>query len=115
MRYSDVIGRAENNGGCVGQCKCKCCYGAWVMKSEIELPAEVVAEIEANRKVAAIKLLRKRMGIGLKEAKELVDAYTEKNPPVSTPIVAKTDTGIGRIIILIIGVSAIYGLYKFLT
>jgi ribosomal protein L7/L12 len=85
------------------------------MNSEIELPEDVVAEIEANRKVTAIKLLRKHMGIGLKEAKELVDAYIEKNPPASTPRVAKTDTGIGRIIILIIGVGAIYGLYKFFT
>ena len=85
------------------------------MNSEIELPEEVVAEIEANRKVTAIKLLRKRMGIGLKEAKELVDAYIEQNPPASAPQVAKTDTGIGRIIILIIGVGAIYGLYKFFT
>ncbi len=85
------------------------------MKSEIELPEEVVAEIEANRKVTAIKLLRKDTGIGLKEAKELVDAHIEQNPPVAAPSVAKTDTGIGRIIILIIGVGAIYGLYKFLT
>jgi ribosomal protein L7/L12 len=85
------------------------------MNSEIELPEDVVAEIEANRKVTAIKLLRKHMGIGLKEAKELVDAYIEQNPPASTPRVAKTDTGIGRIIILIIGVGAIYGLYKFFT
>jgi len=28
------------------------------MKTDIELPADVIAEIEANRKVSAIKLLR---------------------------------------------------------
>ncbi|MFV8819540.1 ribosomal protein L7/L12 [Haliea sp. E17] len=80
----------------------------------MDLPPEVIAEIEANRKVSAVKLLRKAHGIGLKEAKELVDGYCESETGDGGHQVPEADTGIGRIIILIIGVSAIYALYKFL-
>ena len=44
------------------------------MNTDIELPADVIAEIGANRKVSAIKLLRAHQRIGLKEAKELVES-----------------------------------------
>ena len=50
------------------------------MNSEVELPADVVAEIKANRKITAIKLLREHERIDLKEAKERVDAYLELHP-----------------------------------
>ena len=83
------------------------------MNSEIELPEDVIAEIKAQRKVSAIKLLREHMGVDLKEAKELVDAYMDNNPLTTTPGAPETDTGIGRIVILVIGVSVIYGIYKF--
>jgi hypothetical protein len=85
------------------------------MNSEAELPDDVIAELEANRKITAIKLLRTHLGIDLKEAKELVDAYVEQNPSSSSPQMPTTDTGIGRIVLLIIGVSLIYGIYKFFT
>lgn len=39
------------------------------------LPASVIAALERNRKIDAIKLLRAERDIGLKEAKELVDAF----------------------------------------
>lgn len=85
------------------------------MNTEIEMPEDVVAEIKANRKVTAIKLLRKHLGVGLKEAKEIVDEYMEQNPSTSTLKTPETDTGIGRIVILVIGVGIIYGIYKFFT
>lgn len=85
------------------------------MNTEIEMPEDVVAEIKANRKVTAIKLLRKHLGVGLKEAKEIVDEYMEQNPSASTLKTPETDTGIGRIVILVIGVGIIYGIYKFFT
>lgn len=85
------------------------------MNTEIEMPEDVVAELKANRKVTAIKLLRKHLGVGLKEAKEIVDEYMEQNPSASTLKTPETDTGIGRIVILVIGVGIIYGIYKFFT
>lgn len=85
------------------------------MNTETALPDEVIAEIEANRKVTAIKLLRKQRSIGLKEAKEMVEAYIDDRPSTSTAQPPKTDTGLGRILVLIIGVSVIYGIYKLLA
>ncbi len=84
------------------------------MNTDIEIPEAVIAEIRANRKVNAIKLLRKHLGIGLKEAKEIVDSYIDENPPAPLSRAPETDTGIGRIIILIIGVGLIFGAYKLL-
>ena len=85
------------------------------MNAETELPPDVVAEIQANRKVNAIKLLREQSGIGLNEAKELVDAYMGKHPSGAHSSAQETEGGIGRILLLIIGVGIIYGLYTFLT
>jgi hypothetical protein len=85
------------------------------MKSEFDLPVEVIAELEANRKVAAIKLLRTHQGIGLKEAKKVVDDYERVHPVDSGLQAPESDTGIGRILVLIIGVSLIYGLYRYFS
>ena len=85
------------------------------MNSEIELPEEIVTEIMANRKVTAIKLLREHLGLDLKEAKEIVDSYLRENPATSTLKTPEADTGIGRILVLVIGVGIIYAAYRFLT
>jgi len=85
------------------------------MDSEAELPEDVIAEIEAGRKVTAVKLLRAHRGIGLKEAKELVDGYTAANPPATRHRVPEADTGIGRTVLLIIGVAVIFALYRYFT
>lgn len=81
----------------------------------VDLPADVVAELEANRKIAAIKLLRAERGMGLKEAKEQVEAYLADNPNSPSHSMPESDTGIGRIVILIIGVSVIYGIYRYFS
>jgi len=85
------------------------------MTTEIALPADVIAALEANRKIDAIKLLRTQRGIGLKEAKEQVEAYLAQNPASSHLQAPKSESGIGRILLLVIGVSIIYGLYRFFS
>lgn len=85
------------------------------MNIETELPDEVIAELEAGRKLSAIKLLRTRQGLDLKDAKEIVEAYLEDHPTVSAHQVPQTDSGIGRIIILIIGVGVIYAIYRYFS
>jgi Ribosomal protein L7/L12 C-terminal domain len=89
------------------------------MNRQIELPADVIAELRANRKVSAIRKLRGHRGIGLKEAKELVEAYEALPPATATATATRrppeTDTGVGRVVLLIIGVTAIFALYKFLS
>jgi hypothetical protein len=85
------------------------------MNTEIELPADVIAEIHANRKVTAIKLLRVHQGIGLKEAKELVDAYMNKHPSSPRSGVQESKGGLGRMLLFILGVVVIYGIYRYFT
>ena len=85
------------------------------MNTEMELPADVIAEIRANRKIAAIKLLRGQHGIGLKEAKEIVDVYMEEHPGTSNPQATESEGGVGRIVVLILGVGLLYSLYKYFT
>ncbi len=50
------------------------------MRADDELPGEVVAALREGRKVQAIKVLREHDGLGLKEAKERVDAHIGKHP-----------------------------------
>ena len=85
------------------------------MNTEIELPADVIAEIQANRKVTAIKLLRSHQGIGLKEAKEIVDDYMGTHPSSSRPGAPESEGGVGRLLILILGVGLIFGVYRYFT
>lgn len=85
------------------------------MNTEPEIPREVIAEIEANRKVSAIKLLRSHQGIGLKEAKEIVDAYANNLHPGSGHRPPETEGGVGRILVLTVGVGVIYGIYRYFT
>ena len=85
------------------------------MNTEMELPADVIAEIQANRKVSAIKLLRAHEGIGLKEAKKIVDAYINKHPSSSHSGAQESEGSFGRIIVLILGVGLIYSIYSYFT
>jgi ribosomal protein L7/L12 len=47
---------------------------AAVLVDDPELAAQLVVEIAAGRKIEAIKLLRERTGLGLKEAKDAIEA-----------------------------------------
>lgn len=81
----------------------------------MDLTADVVAEIEADRKVNAIKLLREHQGIGLEEAKSAVDTYIKNHSAGNAPAAPETEGGIGRIVLLILGVGAIVGVYMYFT
>ena len=52
------------------------------MKSK--LPSDVLEALHANRKIEAIKLLREHQNIGLKDAKDIIDAYTAENSHLIT-------------------------------
>lgn len=49
------------------------------------LPDDVLDALRRGRKIEAIKLLREGRGIGLKEAKETIDAYADTRPSGSMP------------------------------
>jgi hypothetical protein len=79
------------------------------------LEHEVIAQLEIGRKVNAIKKLRELRGIGLKEAKELVDAYCDKNeitPRQGT--VERSGSGMGIMGLIIFAVIA-YFMYQNFT
>lgn len=82
------------------------------MKQNIEFGLDVIAEIENGRKLSAIKLLRESHNLGLKEAKELVDAYCAENN-ISTDSSIKVSSN-GLMIIIALGLIAyiVYSQFK---
>lgn len=88
------------------------------MKSEIvvndnEMPAEVVQAIAEGRKVVAIKLLREATGLGLANAKVLVDRaaarHAEKNPRVRG---MSEDSNTGRLVGMLLVLVTAFFLYR---
>jgi len=47
-----------------------------------DLPAEAIAALERGSKIDAIKCVRMSSGVGLKEAKEMVEEFIERSPDV---------------------------------
>lgn len=77
------------------------------MAENIELEDEVTEALRAGAKISAIKKLRETRGIGLKEAKELVDTYCEQNN-----IVQNSSGGTGIFSIIIIAIAC-YFTYRY--
>ena len=48
------------------------------------LPADALAALHEGRKIDAIKILREQRGLGLKEAKDEVDAYLRDHPELAS-------------------------------
>ena len=80
-----------------------------------ELPADVRDAVDANRKIEAIKLLREQRSLGLKEAKEIVDAYIDENRHVIGDQRSGQESGIGRILVIVIAGGIIYAAYRALS
>jgi ribosomal protein L7/L12 len=60
------------------------------MRDTGSLPANVLEAIRRGDSIEAIKLLRASSGLGLKEAKDIVDQHSSGNP---TPIVSAAPAG----------------------
>jgi len=80
------------------------------MNSTPRLPEQVISQIRAGRKIQAIKLLREARGIGLKEAKQAVDAYMRENPSPQQP----KSSGNG-LVLIVSGLLIAYLVYQFLS
>ena len=77
------------------------------------LPKEVIEVMKSGRKIEAIKLLRNETGLGLKEAKESVEAYLENHAAIKEAFNANKPSGLSqenslRIIILLIVLVVVY-------
>jgi hypothetical protein len=89
------------------------------MKSEVivtekELPREVVQAIKKGRKIVAIKLLREATGLGLANAKVLVDRASLKFPGKSpAPAIIETQGHAVSFLAMLLVVALIYVLYRF--
>ena len=91
------------------------------MSSEIvindnELPPEVVKAITQGRKIEAIKLLREATGLGLANAKVLVDRAVRRQKQINpqTPKMTQESNN-GRLLSVVLFLLITYGLYRFFT
>lgn len=80
------------------------------MNERIDLDSEVIEELEQGRKISAIKILRIKRSMGLKDAKQLVEAYLEQNPYLK---VERSKSSFGPITLLAI-IFLAYALYRIL-
>lgn len=91
------------------------------MKSEAvitvnQLPTEVLDAIREGRKVEAIKVLREKTGLGLANAKVLVDqAWRDHGPARPIPSFADQPSGRGRLAVSLILLLALASAWYFYT
>ena len=80
-----------------------------------QLPDEVLNAIREGRKVEAIKVLREKTGLGLANAKVLVDqAWRDHGPARPIPNFADQPSGQGRLVaslVLLLMLAAIWYFY----
>ncbi len=81
------------------------------MNQPQELPADVIDAVRRGNKIDAIKLLREHAGIGLKEAKDAVDAFLRASPGVTSthsPGHVRQFPGVWIGIAILLGVAAYF-------
>jgi len=79
---------------------------------EYSLSDEVIAAVDSGNKIKAIKLLREETGLGLKEAKDLIDALAAErrgDPPIDAAM--SEEGGAGGMIKMVIAIAAILAIY----
>lgn len=72
------------------------------------IPPNAVAALNAGRKVEAIRIVRESQGIGLKEAKDLVDSYVALHPELRRHIDQRRSRGARGVVMwaLFLGILA---------
>ena len=74
----------------------------------LNIPAQAVIALENGSKIEAIKCVREQQGLGLKEAKDLVEQYIESSPQVKSRMLAANTNNAkkslrGVIVIVLLG------------
>ena len=85
------------------------------MSEDSDLPEDVLAAIRAKQKIEAIKLLREHRNLGLKEAKQVVDATMNQHSAAEGRGPAQADSGLGRLILVGVIMGASYAAYRYLS
>jgi hypothetical protein len=82
--------------------------------TENELPPGVLRAIEQGKKIEAIKLLREATGLGLANAKVLVDkAARQHGPKDGTPRLVNEETSLGTLLKTLLLVVIAFTVYRY--
>ena len=83
------------------------------MSVDVEFEPEVLTALHAGKKIDAIKTLRSLRGIGLKEAKELVDCYEGEYPPEDASVQqVESHFSVARLLFIGLVIYLIYMFFK---
>lgn len=84
--------------------------------TENDLPPAVIRAIEQGKKVEAIKLLREATGLGLANAKVLVDKAARQYGVTSRPPgFIEEESNVGALLKALVLVVAVYAFYHYYT
>lgn len=82
--------------------------------TENDLPPGVLRAIEQGKKIEAIKLLREATGLGLANAKVLVDkAARQHGPKDSAPRLVNEGTNVGKLLKTLLLVVIAFYVYRY--
>ena len=80
--------------------------------NDLEISDQVIAAIDAGRKIEAIKILREETGLGLKEAKDVVDSLARARGGDSAGAPGMVEEGgAGSMIKMIVVIAIVLGVY----
>ena len=82
------------------------------MNEDPPISEAVIAAIQRGRKIDAIKILRAETGLGLKEAKEAVEAHVARHPDLAAQLGASGESGVGRLLLIGAAVAAAIAIYR---
>jgi len=83
-----------------------------VDEQQFSVSEEVLAAVEAGRKIEAIKILREETGLGLADAKHVVDSLVrERRADPAIPAGMVEEGGAGSVIKMVVVIAIILGLY----
>jgi len=80
--------------------------------NDLEISDQVIAAIDAGRKIEAIKTLREETGLGLKEAKDVVDGLVraKRGESAGSPGMVE-EGGAGGMIKMLVVIAVVLGVY----
>ena len=80
--------------------------------NDLEISDDVIAAVDAGRKIEAIKILRDETGLGLKEAKDAVDRLARSRKGESGVTTSmQEEGGAGGMIKTVVLIAIILGVY----
>lgn len=87
-----------------------------VIISDTEMPAEVLRAIEQGRKIEAIKILRERTGLGLANAKVLVEKIARQHAELTPrPALTESGSGLPRLLMSLLLAVLMFAVYRHLS